>query len=118
MKSRFFFLSTLGLLLWAGPVAAKPGQPAAGFSGEWTLLPFKSAQIDLFNNLALKIELQPEGVTLAQIWGQGGYKMTDQMTLKTDGLVNRVPVTNRVWNTQPFMGVSMKVGVDQQVTAQ
>ena len=39
------------------------------------------------------------------------------MTLTTGGTVNEVPVDDRVWPAQPFMGVSMKVGSKQRVTA-
>ncbi|QYM80634.1 hypothetical protein K0B96_08545 [Horticoccus luteus] len=120
MKSRFFHL---GLPVWVVALAfilvasTRAATAPAAFDGHWTLLPFKSTQIDLFNNLALEIESAGDHVTLAKAWGSRGYQHVDRMTLRTDGTANDVPVTDRVWTPQPFMGVSMKVGSQQQVTA-
>ncbi len=129
MRHRTFSL-LFALLLALGPAtaasgarphstspAAVPLQGAAAFAGQWTLLPLKSSQIDLFPTLALDIQGHGPKVTLRQIWGRGQYAFNTAMTLTTDGAVNEVPVTDRVWPTQPFMGVSMKVGSKQRVTA-
>jgi hypothetical protein len=99
------------------PPGARPGQGVAAFAGQWTLLPLKSSQVDLFRTLALNIQGHGPKVTLEQMWGRGQYAINTAMTLTTDGTVNEVPVTDRVWPTQPFMGVSMKVGSRQRVTA-
>ena len=101
----------------ATPASVPAAQGAPAFDGEWSLLPLKSSQVDLFRTLSLKIERDGARVTIEQDWGRGQYAFRTAMTLTTGGTVNEVPVTNRVWPTQPFMGVSMKVGSKQQVTA-
>ncbi|MEJ2677592.1 MAG: hypothetical protein P8174_00795, partial [Gemmatimonadota bacterium] len=98
-------------------LAHGPTQGVPAFAGQWTLLPLKSSQVDLFGTLALDIQGHGPKVTLEQMWGRGQYAFNTAMTLTTDGTVNEVPVTDRVWPTEPFMGVSMKVGTKQRVTA-
>ncbi|MFI5357178.1 MAG: GxGYxYP domain-containing protein [Opitutales bacterium] len=113
------FRPLIPLLLACAALAApsRAATPDAALAGKWTLLPLKSAQIDLFDTLTLDLQLAGGNVAVDQIWGQGGYAYNDRMTLKTDGSVNAVPVTDRVWVPQPFMGVSMKLGSQQAVTA-
>ncbi len=90
---------------------------AAAFDRRWTFLPLKSSQVALFQTLSLVIRRDGAKVTVEQMWGSGQYAFRTAMTLTTGGTVNEVPVTDRVWPTQPFMGVSMKVGSKQRVTA-
>jgi hypothetical protein len=98
--------------------ASGPGtQGTAAFDGEWSLLPHKSSQVDLFQTLSLRIARDGAKVTIEQLWGRGQYAVRKAMTLTTGGTVNEVPVTDRVWPTQPFMGVSMQVGSNERVTA-
>lgn len=91
------------------------GAPA--FDGKWTFLPLKSSQIDLFGTVALEIRRDGGKVILHQTWGRGQHAVERSTRLSTDGAVNEVPVTDRVWPAQPFMGVSMKVGSTERVTA-
>ncbi len=99
------------------PASVHAAQGAAAFDGRWTFLPLKSSQVDLFRTLSLRIRRDGPKVTIERMWGRGQYAFHDSMTLATGGTVNEVPVTDRVWPTQPFMGVSMKVGSEQRVTA-
>lgn len=102
----------------SGATAATPvpdGAPA--FDGKWTFLPLKSGQVDLFGTVALEIRRDGGNVTIHHTWGTGQYAVERSMTLTTGEIVNKVPVDDRVWPAQPFMGVSMKVGSYQRVTA-
>jgi len=101
----------------AATAVARAADGAPAFDGKWTFLPLKSSQVDLFGTVALEIRRDGGKVTLHHTWGVGQYAVERSMTLTTDGAVNEVPVTDRVWPAQPFMGVSMKVGSRQRVTA-
>lgn len=108
----------LGTALAFTSLSARAAEPAPAFAGKWTLLPFKSAQVDLFQTLSLDIQLPAAGqVAIDQSWGAGNYAHHEAIQVKTDGSAQQVPVTDRVWVPQPFMGVSMKVGTDQSVSA-
>ena len=99
------------------PASGPGAQGTAAFDGEWSLLHHKSSQVDLFQTLSLRIARDGTKVTIEQLWGRGQYAVRKAMTLTTGGMVNEVPVTDRVWPTQPFMGVSMRVGSNERVTA-
>jgi hypothetical protein len=99
------------------PAATRASDGAPAFDGKWTFLPLKSSQVDLFGTVALEIRRDGGKVTIRETWGSGQYAIERSMTLTTGGTVNEVPVDDRVWPAQPFMGVSMKVGSTQRVTA-
>jgi hypothetical protein len=92
------------------------GQGDPGFSGKWTLIPEKSTEIDLYATLSLEIQQDASTVTIFQTWGSG-RSFKDTLKLKTDGSVNQVPVHDRVWPTNVFMGISMQKGETEQVKA-
>jgi hypothetical protein len=92
------------------------GQGDPGFSGKWTLVPEKSTEIDLYATLSLEIQRNASTVTIIQTWGSG-RSFTDTLRLKTDGSVNQLPVRDRVWPTNVFMGISMQKGASEQVQA-
>ncbi len=107
--------STRGTTAVAASARAPRG--VAAFDGKWAFLPLKSTHVDLFNTVALELHRDGGNVTVHQTWGRGQYAVERSLTLTTDGKVNDLPVTDRVWPAQPFMAVSMKVGSTQQATA-
>ncbi|MDH3252789.1 MAG: hypothetical protein OEM41_08355, partial [Ignavibacteria bacterium] len=102
----------LALLLAAGT----DSHAAEPFNGSWTLLPGSSTEIDLYGTLRIDIRQSADDVRIVQRWG-GSRNYTDTLTLKTGGTVNSVPVKNRVFPTNVFMGFSMPVGTNRKITA-
>lgn len=95
-------------------LAQSAGDPA--FNGKWTLLPLKSSEIDLYQTSSLDFSQDGSTVTILHTWGRG-RSHTDTLVLKTGGEMNRVPVNNRVWGSNVFMGISMDTTSRQDVTA-
>ena len=100
-----FLLPTLGL---------SKGDPA--FNGKWTLIPDKSSEIGLYRTLSLEIQQDSATVTIIQTWGTR-RSFSDTLVLKTGGAVNQVTISNRVFPTNVFMGLSMPVGSSRQMKA-
>jgi len=92
------------------------GREEDGFSGKWALIPEKSAEIGLYRTLTLNVRIEGDQVTLSQVWG-GGRSFTDTLKLKMDGSENRFPITNRVFPSNVFMGLSKSVGKDRIIKA-
>ncbi|MBI5474802.1 MAG: hypothetical protein HY961_20875 [Ignavibacteriae bacterium] len=86
------------------------------FNGKWTLLPLKSPDIDLFKTSSVDISQNGLTVTIIHTWGSG-RTFTDKLVLKTGDTINRIPVENRVWPSNVFMGISMDTSARQEVTA-
>jgi hypothetical protein len=90
---------------------------AESFTGSWTLIPGSSTEIDLYATLRLDIRQSSDKVRIIQTWG-GSRNFKDTLDLRTGGTVNVVTVTNRVFPTNVFMGLSMAVGSSRNITAQ
>lgn len=84
--------------------------------GEWVLVPPSSTEIDLYGTLTLEIAQQDEGLTLTRIFG-GRRSFRETITLKTGGFANQVPVLDRVFPTNVFMGLSMALGTERTIKA-
>jgi GxGYxYP putative glycoside hydrolase C-terminal domain/GxGYxYP_N second domain/GxGYxYP third domain/GxGYxYP_N 1st domain len=86
------------------------------FAGSWEFVPGASTEIDLYGTLALDIKALPGAIEIVHTWG--GYRnFKDTVRVRTDGTVAGIPVTNRVFPTNVFMGLSMPVGSVRRVTA-
>jgi len=93
-------------------------QGGAGINGRWTLLPEKSSEIGLYPTLSIEIrDASPRSATIIQTWGTSRF-FKDSMTVRIGGAVNKIPVDNRVWPTNVFMGASMAVGTDREIKAE
>ncbi|MEE4312748.1 MAG: GxGYxYP domain-containing protein [candidate division KSB1 bacterium] len=92
------------------------GNGHPGFDGEWTLLKDKSSEIGLYNSLSLEIERGVETTTIIQKWGTR-RSFSDTLQLRTDGKPMSLPVKNRVFPTNVFMGLSKAVGGDRSFSA-
>jgi hypothetical protein len=112
----WFRLLALGLAAFGTARAAEAG---AGFDGSWEMIPDKSAGMEneIRYTLSLEIARGPGEVDISQKWGKGDVGLHVAMHLKTGGVVNEVPVTDRVWPTNIFMGVSMDKTVPEKDTA-
>jgi len=86
------------------------------FNGAWELIPAKSTEIDLYGTLSLRLEVREADLTLVQRWG-GRRSFTDSLVLPTDGTAATVAVVNRVFPSNVFMGLSMKVGEERTLRA-
>ena len=111
----WFRLPALGL----ATLCAAHAQAGAGFDGSWEMVPSKSAGSgsEIHYTLKLDIARKADGVRILQTWGGEETGMRVAMDLKTGGVENEVPVTNRVWPTNVFMGVSMDKRVPEKVEA-
>jgi hypothetical protein len=86
------------------------------FDGQWILIPEKSSEIGLYSTLSLVIQQKDTTVILTQKWGTS-RSFEERLFLETGEKSNRVPVTNRVFPTNVFMGLSRPVGDSREITA-
>ena len=88
-----------------------------GFLGEWQLVRDMSEEIGLYNTLNITFSGNRDNLRLEQKWGTR-RSLTDMLNLRVDGSINMVPVTNRVFPTNVFMGVSKSVGENRRIRAE
>jgi hypothetical protein len=88
----------------------------AGFNGKWEFIPHKSTDIDLWGTLSVEIRQSGGVVTVINTWGRG-RSFRDSLRLATNGSRTTVPVRNRVFPSNVFMGLMMPVGTNRQMTA-
>ncbi|MEX2191089.1 MAG: GxGYxYP domain-containing protein [Bacteroidota bacterium] len=75
-----------------------------------------SHEIGLYATLSLEIRLDAKSVTVIQRWGTSRFYV-DSVTVTLNGPASQVPVSNRVWPANVFMGLSMPVGGSRRVSA-
>ncbi|HUF09831.1 MAG TPA: hypothetical protein VMO47_10950 [Rhodothermales bacterium] len=92
-------------------------QELATLQGKWTLVPHKSADIDLWGTLSLEIDATDNSVHLVQHWGRPNRRFSDTLNLKM-AEVNQVPIHDRVFASNVFMGLSMPVGEMRSIEAE
>ena len=110
---RSYLILLLGVLLFPAIVIA---QNQAGLSGHWEVVPDKSTEIPLYGTLSITIEQSGKNVSIVQQWGES-RRHIEKMDLKTGGSVNKIPVGDRVWPTNVFMGLSKIPGSYEQMKA-
>ncbi|MBN1938532.1 MAG: hypothetical protein JW843_03035, partial [Candidatus Aminicenantes bacterium] len=84
--------------------------------GEWVLVPQASAEIDLYGALSVGITIGKDGVSVTRTFG-GSRSFKETWELKTGGAANLVPVLDRVFPTNVFMGVSLSPGEKRTIQA-
>ncbi len=84
--------------------------------GKWTLLPVKSSSIGLYKTLQIEVHQEGDKLMLIQQWGRG-RSYSDSLTISANGKVKIVQITNRVFPSNVFMGLSMPVGATKKVSA-
>jgi hypothetical protein len=111
-QCRILILPVL-IVLTCGSLFAQ-GDP--GFTGKWELLAEQSTDIDLWGTLSVEFRSVGTTVTLIQQWG-GTRNFRDSLVLRTGGAVNTVPIVNRVFPSNVFMGLMMPVGSNRDIVA-
>jgi hypothetical protein len=84
--------------------------------GEWVLVSQASTEIDLYGTLTIEIARHDDGLTLTRIFG-GSRSFRESLALKTGGFANKTSVTDRVFPTNVFMGLSMARGSERTIKA-
>lgn len=82
--------------------------------GSWEAMTAKSTDIDLYGSLFVRITTSPSYVTLVRQFGSG-RQFTDSLVLPRDGAAVHVPVKERAFPTNVFMGLSMVAGSQRTV---
>jgi len=114
MKSnRIIFIVLILLLL---PVLLL-SETWGDFAGKWVMIPDKSSEISLYRNLTVDFQKRDDQLLILEKWG-GRRSFTDTIVIKTNGEEVEVPITNRVFPTNVFMGLSMPVGSFRLVKGQ
>jgi hypothetical protein len=111
--SRVLLFLLVTLALWSG-VATPQGD--AAFKGSWELVPAKSSEISLYRGLRVDFGGTGSEITLIQTWGTR-RSFSDTLNLNVGEGVNRLRITNRVFPTNVFMGLSIPVGSERKVSA-
>jgi hypothetical protein len=85
--------------------------------GDWVMISEKSSDIDIYGTLSISISSDEQGRLLIerQFGKRRSYK--DSWLLTTDGKETKEVVTDRVFPTNVFMGLSMAVGEEQILSA-
>jgi hypothetical protein len=84
--------------------------------GEWVLVPQAGTGIDLYGTLSVEIAQHNDGIIINRTFG-GRRSFKESIELKSGGFINRVPVIDRVFPTNVFMGLSMAVGSERTIKA-
>ncbi len=87
---------------------------APSLDGSWEAMPAKSTDIDLYGSLFVRITTTPTQVTLVRQFGSGRH-FTDSLILPLNGTIVQVPVMERAFPTNVFMGLSMVTGSKRAV---
>ncbi|HMK37932.1 MAG TPA: hypothetical protein VK569_01245, partial [Bacteroidota bacterium] len=104
------------LIAFLFPLAGIISAGTATLDGKWELVKDKSTDIDLYGTLSVEIRTEGQNLTLIRTWGIGrSYR--DSLTLLPGGPALQVPVTNRVFPSNVFMGFMMSVGSVRDVKA-
>lgn len=85
-------------------------------NGTWVLIPEKSSEIGLYGTLSIEINQTATDVTVIEKWGTS-RSFSDTLQLTPDGKFRKYPITDRVFPTNVFMGLSMPVGKTREVRA-
>lgn len=109
-----YFVSILLIVILLPTLCLSEGSP--NFTGKWTLIPEKSSEIGLYRSLFIEFQQKGSAITIIQKWGSR-RSLIDMLKIKTDGKAINVPIANRVFPTNVFMGLSMPVGKSKKVKA-
>jgi hypothetical protein len=114
MKSRCRHLFIIFVLFFCGAVSL--WSQGLTLEGEWVLVPQASTEIDLYAILTVEIAPGEGLLTLIRSFG-GRRSFREVWTLKTGGTANKIPVLDRVFPTNVFMGISLPIGSEQTIKA-
>ena len=114
MKINVYRLTVILIILFCSTAALEAEELT--LEGEWILVPSSSTEIDLYGTLMVEITPNDEGLILTRIFG-GRRSFRESMTLKTGGYANKIPILDRVFPTNVFMGLSNAVGSERTIRA-
>jgi hypothetical protein len=84
--------------------------------GSWELVPNKSTDIDWFNSLKVDIRESGNRLTVIQVWGnRQAYR--DSVVMTPGGPAVEMPMTNWVFPSNIFMGLTRPVGEKRRLSA-
>ncbi|HEX9971677.1 MAG TPA: GxGYxYP domain-containing protein, partial [bacterium] len=112
-RNVWIFYAMLIILLPLHLIAANK----TDLNGEWILIPEKSTDIDLWGDLSLKIQTEDNNIIIVQTWGKGSRAYKDSLFLQPDGAIIEIPIDDRVFASNVFMGLSMPIGERRQLKA-
>jgi hypothetical protein len=107
------FLALVAALVLAAPAACSQDM---GFQGKWKLIRNGSSNLDYFQSMTVELTLKQGEVTIVREFGPR-RKGVDRMTLRTDGRTTTVPVVDRTFFTNLYMGLKIPPGVSKEVSA-
>lgn len=105
---------TIILLVVLIAALSSPAFGASGLEGKWESILDQSTDIDLYQHLSVEVRLTAGSLTLIRQFGTT-RNFRDSLTLPLDGSPVSVPVNNRVFPTNVFMGLSMPVGTTREL---
>lgn len=84
--------------------------------GSWILVKNVESNLDYFQSMTVRFSLRPGEVTITRDFGPK-RKASETMVLRTDGTANDVPVKDRTFMTNLYMGVKLGPEDTKSVTA-
>ncbi|MCF8297750.1 MAG: hypothetical protein K9J13_09430 [Saprospiraceae bacterium] len=112
-KSKLYVIVVFSLLILSSSLKS---QNESEFYGKWKFIKEKSTEIDLYDNLEVEFKQDGKMLMIVQKWGGSRY-YADTIRITTNEKANKVLVKNRVFPTNVFMGLSMKVGSSREISA-
>ena len=110
----FSLLVGLSLLLGS---AARAEFSAEDWEGKWVLIPEQSSALDVFDTVSLEFsDVSADRVVINEKWGSR-RSHDELLDLKMGGEVNAVPIEQKVFASNVFMGVRREVGGTRDIVA-
>jgi len=110
----FSCLIGLSLLLIS---VARAEFSAKDWEGKWVLVKSQSSALDVFDTVSLEFKsVSVDRVVINEKWGSR-RSHAELLDLKTGGEVNAVPIREKVFTSNVFMGVRREVGATRDIVA-
>lgn len=107
-------LAGLSLLSVTG---ARAEFSAASWEGRWVLIPEQSSALDVFDTVSLEFrDVSADRVVVTERWGSQ-RSVTEVLDLRLGGAVNQVPIGEKAFSGNVFMGVRRDVEAKRAITA-
>lgn len=111
-----FVIGLAGLSLLPA-TGARAALSAASWEGKWVLIPEQSSALDVFDTVSLEFRDVAAGrVVVTEQWGSQ-RSVTEVLDLRLGGAVNEVPIAEKAFSGNVFMGVRRDVGAKRAITA-
>ena len=107
----------IGILFLFLVTAAFLFSQESAFNGQWKFVKEKSSNLDYFRSYTIDFSVNKGELSIHRSFGPR-RPHEDQMTLKTGGMVNKVPITDPTIPTTLFMALRLPLGKTMEVTAE